>query len=255
MSRWRLAGLRLLVLWLALALPVLWALNSTGTPPRSLAVDDLDAWSPVRSAGPSAQFLARGLTGLVGVAAGPPPEWTTPEDREMLARAEGALGAGKLKEAMGHLFILSSRLEERGKTVDDLLPTLLPGAATWVVANVFAPVLLATGGLGVIIVVFTPWLLRRLYEFVKLLVALAAAIAAMALLASLGFALVGKRALVYALIEYMALVAVLLLVGNALVFLAVRRCRVPMAALAPALPPPALQPVVIDGMAVRVPEK
>jgi hypothetical protein len=173
MRRWHLAGLRLTVILVALLLPLAAATIGTGSLPRSLSADDLNAWSPVQRAGPSAYLLARVLTAAAGLRSTPPPDWFTAEDRQMLDATEAALAADKLQEAAGHLAILSSRLEERGKKTADVLPIVMPDLATYVVAAYFAPVLLGLLGLVLLLLLLTPWLIRRLYDLIKALTALA----------------------------------------------------------------------------------
>ena len=116
----------------------------------------LNAWSPVQRAGPSAYLLARALTAAAGLRSTPPPDWFTAEDRQMLTATEAALAADKLQEAAGHLAILSSRLEERGKKTADVLPIVMPDLATYVVAAYFAPVLLGLLGLVLLLLLLTP---------------------------------------------------------------------------------------------------
>ena len=209
MRRWHLAGLRLTVILAALLLPLAAATIGTGSLPRSLSADDLNAWSPVQRAGPSAYLLARVLTAAAGLRSTPPPDWFTAEDRQMLDATEAALAADKLQEAAGHLAILSSRLEERGKKTADVLPIVMPDLATYVVAACFAPVLLGLLGLVLLLLLLTPWLIRRLYDLIKALTALALAGAVLVGLALAGITLAGRPGLVYGLIEYLALAALI----------------------------------------------
>ncbi|MBI1207905.1 MAG: hypothetical protein GC191_11535 [Azospirillum sp.] len=223
MSRLRLFGLRLIVVLVAAGLPLAGLVAVKGGPPATLDVASLDAWSPLRSAGPSTRLLARGLTNLAGVGADVEPQWFTADDRRFLDDAETAIRNNKLKEALGQLMVLSSRLEDRGKTLDDFLPLVMPDLATWMIANYFAPVLLGSLLVMLALLIFGPWLIRRFYDFLKLLMTLVLGIGAVAVAATLCFALAGQKALVFVLIEYLAAVAVLLTLGNLMLYAAQRR--------------------------------
>jgi len=209
--------LRALVLVLALALPLLAASIFVGAPPPSLNVHDLDQWSPVRSPGPSTEVLAQGLTYLAGVGEGEYPEWFTEEDQALLAQAKTALDNNKLQQAMGHLMVLSGNLEERGKTLNDFIPIVAPDLSSWIVANYFAPIILGTLFVCLTLLIFGPWLIKRFYDFLKLLITLLISLVAIAFAASLCFAIASEKALVFALIEYLTLVALLLCIGNLIV--------------------------------------
>lgn len=209
----RVAG-RLAILALALVLPLLAAVVATGSLPRSLSLTELEAWSPVRAAGPGTRALARAATALVGLGGEAHPDWLTPADIEALQRTAEALRADRLRAALGELLILSDRLEARGRSLDEVVPLLMPDLAAYVLAVYFAPVLL--GGLGVLLIglVLLPWLVRRLYDLVKLTATLMLAGALLALLVALGIALAGRPILVFTLIEYLVAVAVLAAAGN-----------------------------------------
>lgn len=209
--------MRALVLVLALALPLLAASIMVGAPPPSLNVTDLDQWSPVRAPGPSTELLAQGLTYLAGVGEGEYPDWFTPDDQTLLDQAKTALDNNKLQQAMGHLMVLSGNLEERGKTLNDFLPIVAPDLSSWIVANYFAPIILGTLFVCLTLLVFGPWLVKRFYDFLKLLITLMISLVAIGFAASVCFAIASEKALVFALIEYLTLVALLLCVGNLVV--------------------------------------
>ena len=109
--------LRLVTLILAAGLPLAAAVALWGPPPVSLDPAALNAWAPLKQAGPSAETLAGGVTWLAGAGHQPAPEWFGTEDQAILAKAETALRSNRLQEGLGHLMVLSSRLEERGKTL------------------------------------------------------------------------------------------------------------------------------------------
>jgi hypothetical protein len=214
MEQLREVALRIVVLCLALLAPLGVATLLTGTPPpTSMNVTELDQWSPVRDPGPTTSLLARGLT-IAGVGETRYPDWFKAEDAKLLGDAKAELERNKLQAAMGHLMVLSSRIEDQGKTLSDFLPIVVPDLASWIIANYFAPILLGTLFVALTLLVFGPWLARRFYDFLKLLTTLILALIGIGFAASLCFAIASQKALVFSLIEYLAMVAVLLSVGN-----------------------------------------
>ena len=213
MSPAKLFLLRFLILLVALALPaggfVFWAGK-----PAKLDIPTLEAWAPVKDAGPSARALADGLTRLTGPTRPQLPDWFNAEDQDLLAKGEASWKAGKLQEGLGHLMVLSSRLEDQGKTMADFVPLVAPDIATWLVANYFAPVLLGLLLVTLAFVIFLPWLVRRLVDALKLLVGVAVGIAALAVAFSLCLSLSSHHALIFTLVEYSVAVVLLAIVGN-----------------------------------------
>ena len=245
MSRMRVILSRLMVLVVALAVPAGGLLLWTGQRPAAFDVATLNAWAPIRDAGPSAQGLAALLTRIIGPGHAEPPSWFTIDDQEQLARAEAALRANKLQQGLGHLMVLSGRLEERGKTLADFMPLVAPEIATWLVASYFAPVLL-----GILLLVFgfltaAPWLARRLVDALKLLIGLGTGIIAVGLAVGLSFTIAGQRALVFTLIEYLTAVVILAGLGNLLLLL--RRHRQAHRALSRHRQQPGALPPVAGG--------
>ena len=224
MSPAKLFLLRFLILLVAIALPaggfVFWAGK-----PAKLDLPTLEAWAPVKEAGPSARALADSLTHLAGPARPPTPEWFNAEDQDLLAKGETAWKSGKLKEGLGHLIVLSSRLEDQGKTMADFVPLVAPDIASWLLSSYFAPLLL--GILLVIFagVVFLPWLVRRLMDAFKLLIGVAIAAAAVVGAIGLCLSLSSHHALIFTLVEYLVAVVVLTVIGNA--WLLLRRGKGP----------------------------
>ncbi|MEI7609603.1 MAG: hypothetical protein WCJ64_19660 [Rhodospirillaceae bacterium] len=206
--------LRFLILLVAVALPaggfVFWAGK-----PAKFDLPTLEAWAPVKEAGPSARALADSLTRLAGPARPPTPEWFNAEDQDLLAKGEAAWKIGKLQEGLGHLMVLSSRLEDQGKTMADFVPLVAPDIASWLLSSYFAPLLL--GILLVIFagVVFLPWLVRRLMDAFKLLIGVAIAAAAVVGAIGLCLSLSSQHALIFTLVEYLVAVVVLTVIGNA----------------------------------------
>ncbi|CAK0762091.1 membrane hypothetical protein [Azospirillaceae bacterium] len=245
MSRLRFAILRLIVLFIALSFPLALAVAISGSTPASLRIADLEAWSPIRSAGPATNTLARGISTLaVGSAdKASAPDWFNAEDQGLLSEAKAALQRGRLRESLGYLMILSGRLEERQKTLDDFLPIVMPDLTSWIVANYFASALL--GALLVILVglICLPWLIRRLYDFIKLLSSVAIGGATVVGAATLCLALAGQRTLVFAMIEYLSFAGALLFVGNTLLYVANHRARIRNARLAP--PPETVRVITV----------
>ncbi len=217
MKRGRETLLRLGLILAAIAVPLIALSVSKGPPPITLDTTELDRWSPITEPGPSANFLAGGLTLLAGVGEGVP-DWFDVKDQDQLAEAKGLLERNRLQESLGVLLQLSGRLEERGKTLNDFLPVVMPDLASWMIANYFAPVLLGTLLVALVLLVFGPWLVRRFYEFLKLISTMVIGLVAIAFTASLCFALAKEKALVFFLIEYLVLVAGILAVGNLVIF-------------------------------------
>jgi|GEM_PF-6596468 len=222
MEQMRELVLRGFVLGLALLLPLGLAIVFTGPPPASLELTALDQWSPVREPGPTTAMLAQGLT-LAGVGKVHYPAWFAGEEQKLLHAARGELERNKLQAAMGHLLVLSSKIEDQGRTLSDFLPIVVPDLAAWIIANYFAPILLGTLLVALTLLIFGPWLAKRFYDFLRLLTTLILALIGIGLAASLCFTIASQKALVFALIEYLAMVAVLLSVGNLAVSLNLRR--------------------------------
>jgi hypothetical protein len=214
MTRARLIAAQLTVLTLALALSagmlVLWA----GKPPDGYTLTALNAWAPVKEAGPSARLLAEGVARLVGPSQQPPPDWFTAEDRAVLDQAEAALRANHLQEGLGHLMVLSGHLEQRGKTLSDFLPLVAPDLAAWLVAAYFAPLLLGMLVVTATLLIFAPWLVRRLIDTLKMLMGLVVAVGSTAVAVSLCVSLADKPALVFTAIEGLTSAVILTLLGN-----------------------------------------
>ncbi len=224
MSPAKLYLMRFLILLVALALPaggfVFWAGK-----PAQLDLPSIAAWAPVKEPGPSARALADGLTRLAGPTRPKPPEWFTAEDQELLAKTETAWKASKLQEGMGHLMVLSSRLDEQGKTMADFVPLVAPDLASWLLSSYFAPLLL-----GVLLVVFSfliflPWLVRRLIDAVKVLIGIAIGMAAIIGAITLCLSLSAQHAVVFTLIEYLVAVVGITALGN--VWLVFQRSKTP----------------------------
>ena len=143
----------------------------------------------------------------------------------MLDQAVAALRANHLQEGLGHLMVLSSHLEQRGKTLSDFLPLVAPDLAAWLVAAYFAPLLLGLLLVAVTLLIFAPWLVRRLIDTLRMLVGLAAVVAATSVAISLCVSLAGAPALVFTLIEYLASVVILTTLGNAVLVVRSRKRR------------------------------
>ena len=223
MTRTRLLLAQLAILLLALALATAGTVLLAGRPPPAYDLATLNAWAPVKEAGPSTRLLAEGVTRLAGPDREPAPDWFTVEDRQVLDQAEAALRANHLQEGLGHLMVLSSHLEQRGKTLTDFLPLVAPDLAAWLVAAYFAPVLLGLLLVAVTLLVFAPWLARRLIDTLKMLAGMAVATVATALAVSLCVSLAGQPALVFTLIEYLTLVVSLTGLGNLILLIRTRR--------------------------------
>lgn len=208
----------------ALGAPLLGAFLFAG-PPSALTVDALDSWSPIRTPGPSTSLLAQGITALAGIDEGSIPEWFDAENQALLRKASNALEADKLKEALGHVFTLSAQLEDKGKTLNDFLPLVMPELSSWIVANYFGPVLLGTLIVALILLIFGPWLVKRFYDFLKLISTLVLGMIGIAFAASLCFAIAKQKALVFGLIEYLVVAAALLSAGNLILLWNDRRRR------------------------------
>lgn len=208
--------LRLLILGFAIGLPLGGAIMMYGPPPE-LSIEGLDQWSPISKPGPSTALLSQGVTAIV-VGDGERPDWLSPDQLEMLAKANAALQSDRLKEALGHMLTLSAQLEDQGQTLDDILPVVMPDLATWMVANYFAPVLLGILLVALIILIFGPWLVRRFYDFLKLITTLVIGLIGIGFAVSLCFAIAQQKSLVFGLIEYLVVVATLLSVGNLIMF-------------------------------------
>ena len=233
MNRIQLILARTAILVLALAIPVGIAVLLVGMP-KAFDLPSLNSWAPIKSAGPSTQLLAEGVTRLAGPVRSEFPDWFGADDQTVLAQAETALRANRFQEGLGHLMVLSSHLEQRGKTLGDFLPLVAPDIANWLIATYFAPLLLGTLLAAVALLILAPWLFRRLIDTLKVLAGLAAATAATALTVSLCLTLSGTPAVVFTLIEYLVAVVALTIGGNVLLFLRNRRNR----PKAPALPAP-----------------
>jgi len=216
MNRAKLIFLRVLILLAAVAVPAAGLVFWAGKP-ATFDVATLDAWAPVKDPGPSTRALAQGVTRLAGPARTAPPDWFTAEDQDLLAKAEADLHADKLQASLGHLMVLSSHLDERGKTLKDFLPLVAPDIASWLVASYFAPLLLGTLLVVFVFLIFLPWLVRRLVDALKVLagVAIGAGVIAAAVLVSLSIA--GQKALVFTAIEYLVAVVVITVLGNVIV--------------------------------------
>ena len=213
MSPAKLFLLRFLILLVAIALPaggfVFWAGK-----PAKFDIPTLEAWAPVKDAGPSARALADGLTRLAGPTRPQLPDWFNAEDQDLLAKGEASWKAGKLQEGLGHLMVLSSRLEDQGKTMADFVPLVAPDIASWLLANYFAPGLLGLLMVILVFVIFLPWLVRRLVDALKLLVGVAIGIAALAVAFSVCLSLSAHHALVFTLVEYSVAVVLITIIGN-----------------------------------------
>lgn len=235
MSRAKLIFLRVLILLVALALPaaglVVWAGK-----PATFDVAALDAWAPIKDPGPSTRVLAQGVTRLAGPARAQPPDWFTAEDQDLLAKAEAALHADKLQAGLGHLMVLSSHLDERGKTLKDFLPLVAPDIAAWLVATYFAPLLLGTLLVVFAFLIFLPWLVRRLMDALRMLGAVAIGVGVITAAVVISLSITGERALVFTAIEYLMTVVALTLLGNLIVLLGARRKPKPAAVPVPRPP-------------------
>jgi len=256
MGRTKLILLRFLILLIALALPlaavVLWAGK-----PAKYDIATLDGWAPIKDPGPSTKALATGVTKLAGPARTQPPEWFTAEDQDLLAKAVAALRADKLQAGLGHLMVLSSHMDERGKTLKDFLPLVAPDITAWLVATYFAPLLLGTLLVVFVFLIFMPWLVRRLLDAFKVLIGILVCAAAIAGAIAICLSLSSQHALVFTLIEYLVVVVTLTVLGNLILLWRLRRTPKPLPApardypqtplprreRAPALPPqPAVAP-------------
>ncbi len=224
MSPAKLFVLRFLILLLAIALPaggfVFWAGK-----PAKLDIPSIEAWAPVKAPGPSAHALADGLTRLAGPPHTQPPEWFNAEDQDLLGKTKAAWTNNKLQEGLGHLMVLSSRLEDQGKTMADFVPLVAPDIASWLLSSYFAPVLLGLLLVVFAFLVFMPWLVRRLIDALKVLIGIAIGIAAIVGAIALCLSISSQPAMVFTLIEYSVIVVVLTVVGN--IWLMIRRSRTP----------------------------
>ena len=213
MSPAKLFLLRFLILLLAIVLPA-GVITFWAGQPAKFDLPTLETWAPVKEAGPSARAMADGLTRLAGPARPQLPEWFNAEDQDLLAKTKAGWKAGKLQEGLGHLMVLSSRLEDQGKTMADFVPLVAPDIASWLLSSYFAPLLL-----GILLVVFTflifmPWLIRRLIDALKVLIGVAIGFAVIAGAIVLCLSLSSQHALVFTLIEYSVAVVALLVLGN-----------------------------------------
>ncbi|MEI6557107.1 MAG: hypothetical protein WCO00_01770 [Rhodospirillaceae bacterium] len=248
MSPAKLFMLRFLILLVAIALPAGGIAFWAGKPAK-YDLPTLEAWAPVKEAGPSARALADGLTRVAGPARPQPPEWFNAEDQSLLAKAEAAWRGGKLQEGLGHLMVLSSRLDDQGKTMADFLPLVAPDIASWLLSSYFAPLLLGVLLVFFAFLVFLPWLVRRLIDALKVLIGIAIAVAAIVGAIGLCLSLSSHHALVFTLIEYFVAVVVLTLVGN--LWLAFRRGRAPRRVIPAAEPAPAAVPLRRESRVVQ----
>jgi len=234
MSPAKLFFLRFLILLVAIALPaggfVFWAGK-----PAKYDLPTMEAWAPVKEAGPSARALADGLTSLAGPARPQAPDWFNAEDQDLLAKGEAAWKGGKLQEGLGHLMVLSSRLEDQGKTMADFVPLVAPDIASWLLSSYFAPLLLGVLLVFFAFLIFMPWLIRRMIDAVKVLIGIAIGVAAIAGAIGLCLSLSSQHALVFTLIEYFVVVVVLTIIGN--LWLLFRRGKGPRRVI-PAEPAP-----------------
>ncbi len=211
--------LRLLLLCIAFGLPLLPVILLTGkAPPITLDPAVLDDWSPIDAPGPSTSLLARGITWLVGAGTDEVPDWFSPDDQATLVQARLAFENDRLRQALGHLLVLSERIEEQGKSMSDFLPVVMPDLVTWVVANYFAPVLLGTILVVIVLLIFGPWLMRRFFDFIKLFLTMIVGLAGIIAAVALCLTIAQEKSLVFALVEYLVAVASILALGNFFVF-------------------------------------
>lgn len=210
--------MRWLVVFLALSLPLLGVYLVVG-PPATLDPEVLEQWSPLRQPGPTASLMASAITSLAGFGRqAEVPPWFDADVQALVDNAKQALRDSNFKQATGHLLLLSDRLEDHGVQFEDflaiILPDILPELVAWLLAHYFAPVLL--GLLMVVVVTFVlgPWLIRQLYLLLKALLMLTIAIVGAILIVSLAFTLASHQSLIFALIEYLAAVACLLILGH-----------------------------------------
>ena len=217
-STLKIVGLRLIIFIVALGMPFLAVVMITGHAPSSFDVTELDAWSPVRSPGPSTTLLARGITVLIGIDRRTFPPWFTDEYQNLLTKAKDSLAHNSFQEAMGHLLILSDQLESQGKNLEDFLPIIVPDLATWLISHYFAPLVLAILFMLVGLFIFGSWLAKRFYDFVKILITLIVSLVLFVGGVSLCFTLARHDALVFTMIEYLTVVLVLLVCGNLMVY-------------------------------------
>ena len=208
--------IKLGILLVALTVPLLVGIALRGSMPADTSLTALDQWSPVQEAGPTAKALSDGIAWVIGVRTPPPPDWMSPEDQADLQKAREAGAANNMQEMLGHLLVISGHVQEKGKTLRDFLPLVMPDIVSYVLANTMAPILLGALALFLVLTVFAPWIVRRLIELLRLLTMLTLAIGALVGMVILGFAMSGRPGLVYGLIEYMAAVTALLLLGNLL---------------------------------------
>lgn len=211
--------MRLLVVATALGLPAIGAGLILGFP-TAFELEDLDRWSPFHQPGPTASLMAQALAS----AATPSqqqddlPEWFDDDMQELVNDAKQAVHALNLKQAAGHLLVLSDRLEEHNISFEDFLSIVLPGIApeliAWLLAHYFSPVLLGVLMITVTALLLGPWLIRQTYLLLKALLTLTIAVAIASLIVIMTFALASHPSLTFALIEYLAIVAGLLVLGQ-----------------------------------------
>jgi hypothetical protein len=235
MIRAKLLLMRFLVLVFAIAAPAGVIVLMVGQPPAAYDLTTLENWAPFKAAGPSSRALADGVTRLAGPKRNAPPDWFNAEDQDLLSKARAAWEANKLQEGLGHLMVLSSRMDDQGKTLKDFLPMVAPDIATWLVSTYFAPALMGTLLVMLASIVFLPWLARRLLDVVKVMIGLGLAIAAAVAAVALCLSLPSQSALVYTLVEYLTAVVILTIIGNTILLF--RRWRKP--------PPVAVAPVAV----------
>ena len=200
-STLQIVGLRLIIFVVALGMPFVVVVMLAGHVPPSFDVIALDAWSPVRSPGPSTTLLARGITVLIGIDQRTFPPWFTDEYQNLLTKATNSLSHNHFQEAMGHLLILSSQLESQGKNLEDFLPIIVPDLATWLIAHYFAPLVLAILLVLLGLFIFGSWLAKRFYDFVKILITLIVSLVLLIGGVSLCFTIARHDALVFTMIE------------------------------------------------------
>ncbi|MEI6984815.1 MAG: hypothetical protein WCK65_01695 [Rhodospirillaceae bacterium] len=217
MARFKSIALRILILLLSVMVPAGLAVLVVGKPPTGYDVAALDAWAPIKKPGPSTQTLANAVSRLAGPPQSQLPDWFSTEDRDQLAKAETSLHADKLRAGIGHLMLLCSQLEERGKTHADVLPVVAPMLAAWLVGTYFAPLLLGVLTVVVALLVILPALRRGMAGLIKVIAGLALALVGIGLVLRLCLSLSGHTALVFSLIEYLAVVVTLAIVGNMMV--------------------------------------
>lgn len=219
--------MRLLVVAAALGLPVIGAGLILGIP-TALELEALDQWSPFRQPGPTASLMAQVLASVAISNPDDLPEWFDDDMQKLVNDAKQAVRNSNLKQAAGHLLVLSDRLEEHDVSFENFLSIVLPGIVpeliAWLLANYFSPVLLGLLMITVTVLLLGPWLIRQIYLLLKALLTLAIAAGIAFLIVVSAFALSSHQSLVFALIEYLAAVSVLLSVLLLLGHLILARC-------------------------------